>query len=639
MRKRAFISTLMLLAGTAPAASAADLETVVVTATRSAQPAALTGESISVITADELQRQQISFVNDALSQVPGLTSVRNGGVGQNATIGVRGAPAGQTLVLIDGVRINDASSTDGQALLGDLLANNIDRIEILRGPQSTLYGSDAMGGVVNVLTRRGGDAPVSGTALAEGGSFDTFHANAAVNGTVDGIEYGGAVNSYATNSVSAADARNGNSEADGSHNFGATGNVRVPVNDWMSVDLRAYYAHARGSFDGYPPPSYTFQDTHEFNRNTLFAGYAGLNITALDGRLHNRLGFMGSSSNRENFDPTMGPANNYFGKGSAARFEYQGVFDLDADNQIVFGAESERTTFKTQSVFDFPPVPTLGARRITSGYGQWQTTLFDQLTLTGGVRYDGDSEFGGHTSLKFAGAWQLPDGATVLHANYGDGFKAPTLYEMYSQYSNPLHALAPETARGWEVGAARQFLDGDLSASLTWFSRHTHNQIDFVSPPCYTAPAPAICAVRPFGYYENLVETRARGIEAEVVAQLPWDVAAHVNYTFLDTRDEGTLAPLARRPAHSGNAGLVWTPMPGATLGTEIAYIGPRFDSPAKGGHLPGYALVNVFGEYPVAAHLTLFGRIENLFDRHYEPVLGYGAAGRAAYAGLRVAF
>jgi vitamin B12 transporter len=189
------------------------------------------------------------------------------------------------------------------------------------------------------------------------------------------------------------------------------------------------------------------------------------------------------------------------------------------------------------------------------------------------------------------------------------------------------------------VGAARQFLDGDLSASLTWFSRHTHNQIDFVSPPCYIAPAPAICAVRRFGYYENLVETRARGIEAEVVAQLPWDVAAHVNYTFLDTRDAGTLAPLARRPAHSGNAGLVWTPMPGATLGTEIAYIGPRFDSPAKGGHLPGTALINVFGEYPVAEHLTLFGRIENLFDRHYEPVLGYGAAGRAAYAGLRVAF
>ncbi|MBN9570675.1 MAG: TonB-dependent receptor, partial [Alphaproteobacteria bacterium] len=441
MRKRAFISTLMLLAGTAPAASAADLETVVVTATRSAQPAALTGESISVITADTLQRQQISFVNDALSQVPGLTSVRNGGVGQNATIGVRGAPAGQTLVLIDGVRINDASSTDGQALLAE----------------------------VGQRTRRGGDAPVSGTALAEGGSFDTFHANAAVNGTVDGIEYGGAVNSYATNSVSAADARNGNSEADGYHNFGATGNVRVPVNDWASVDLRAYYARARGSFDGYPPPSYTFQDTHEFNRNTLFAGYAGLNITALDGRLHNRLGFMGSSSNRENFDPTMGPANNYFGKGSAARFEYQGVFDLNANNQIVFGAESEYTTFKTQSVFDFPPVPTLGARRITSGYGQWQTTLFEQLTLTGGIRYDGDSEFGGHTSLKFAGAWQLPDGATVLHANYGDGFKAPTLYEMYSQYSNPLHALAPETARGWEVGAARQFMDGDLSASLTWF--------------------------------------------------------------------------------------------------------------------------------------------------------------------------
>lgn len=647
MRKLLF-SIILCLPFTATQPAFADdstLESVVVTATRTPQPADKTAESITVITAEQIQTQQTDFLTDILDQTPGISLVRNGGAGQNATIGIRGAPAGQTLVLFDGVRINDPSSTDGEALLGDVLANNIDRIEILRGPQSTLYGSDAMGGVVNILTKRGGDAPFALDAMAEGGSFDTLHANVAAHGTAGDVDYGAAANYFISNEISAADARNGNTEKDGTQNAGATANIRWHVSDILSVDLRGYYSHARTSFDGFPPPNFSLTDDPEFGDDALLAGYAGVNLDLLDNRFHNRFALIGSRSDRTDFGTfdfftgAFSPDQNFFGKGSVARFEYQGIFDIDSANQLSFGAESERTTFSTQSVFDFPPMPTSGGRRLSSGYGQYQTTLFNQLTLTGGVRYDHDSEFGGHTSLKAAAAWTPNDGDTVLHANYGDGFKAPTLYELFSQYSNPFHDLAPESAHGWEVGGEQRLLDGRLDGSVTYFDRRTHNQIDFVSPDCFTPPTPPICKIRPFGYYENIDRSDAKGVELALTAHVTDTLSANADYTWLAPVDLSTGTDLARRARNSASGSLVWAPLPGASLGTSVTYTGSRFDSPGEFNRLPGYTLVNIFGTYPVMDRLSLFARVENLFDEKYEPVLGYGAPGRAAYGGVRVDF
>ncbi len=190
-----------------PAAALAQNEAIIVTATRTPQPAAKTGASVSVITGQDLQFKQIEVLSDALGQEPGLTAVRTGGVGQPTSIGVRGAPGGQTLVLIDGIRLGDPSATDGGAIIADLMANNIDRIEVLRGPQSTLYGSSAMGGVVNILSRAGGPTPFSLSAEAQGGSFGTYRLNAAARGTVDLVDYGAALNFSGSNAVSAADPR------------------------------------------------------------------------------------------------------------------------------------------------------------------------------------------------------------------------------------------------------------------------------------------------------------------------------------------------------------------------------------------------------------------------------------------------
>lgn len=198
-------AALSVLLVSSAAASADEVETVVITATRTEQPAEKTGASLSLITAEDLKTQQTVVLSDILKEVPSLIINRTGGVGQVTTVSIRGAEQGQTVTLIDGIRINDPSDGSEGAIYGDVLANNISRVEILRGPQSTLYGSDAIGGVVNIISKRGGGAPFALDASAEGGSFGTFHANVAANGTTDAVEYGAALNYYTTTGVSAAD--------------------------------------------------------------------------------------------------------------------------------------------------------------------------------------------------------------------------------------------------------------------------------------------------------------------------------------------------------------------------------------------------------------------------------------------------
>jgi vitamin B12 transporter len=632
MHKSILLSSAALFAVFAPGlATAGAPETVVVTATRTPQPLEVTGTSMSVITAEDIETQQVDIVSDVLLQTPGLTVVRNGGPGQPTNVLMRGAEGGQTLVLVDGVRINDPSATTGYAILGDVLANGIDRIEVLRGPQSTLYGSDAIGGVVSIFTTRGGGGPLALRTRAEGGSFGTYRFNAAANGTDGAVEYGATANYYGTDGVSAADARNGNREADGYRHFGVTGNLRWHVTDAVSADARLYYTTARDSFDGYPPPAYAFQDTHEYGKNALLAAYAGVNVSLLDGRFSNRFAVLRTDSDRKSFDPASTPAEDFFANGFATRFEYQGVFEADQANELVFGAETETRMLSTHSIYDPTILPTKGSDRINGFYAQWQTKPLEGLTLTGGARHDDDREFGGHNSVKIAAAWQALS-ATTLRANYGDGFKAPSLYELFSQYSNPVEALKPETARGWEAGIDQGF--GDVRASLTYFKRRTKNQIDFFS--CWGVTS-AACSLRAAegGYYYNVGRSRATGVEAAISARLSDRLEISANYTNLSDFDLATGLQLARRPHDSASAVATWRPGPDLTLGIGADYSGKRFDDPYQITALSATTHVKLFASFKLGEHLEFFGRLENLFDDRAEPVAGYGAVGRACYAGL----
>jgi vitamin B12 transporter len=627
-------------------AAADDLpETIVVTATRTPQPAEKTGQSVSVISNAELDLQQTISVADVLQETPGLTVVRPGGLGQSATtISIRGAEAGQTLVLIDGVRINDPSTVDNEPILGDLLVNNIDRIEVLRGPQSTLYGSDAIGGVVSIFTRRGADEPFALRASAEGGSLDTYRLNAAANGSTEDIEYGAAANFLHSNGISAADSRNGNPETDGYTNVGLTENIRWHLSDTISVDLRSYFTNARIDFDDnfafVPPATFRVADSGAYGRNTLAVGYAGLNVDLLNGLFGNRVALIGTDAHRAYYDSAFDTVHkNSSDSGNTGRFEYQGVLQLLPIDQMTFGAEYQSIDFTGRTFGSFGGGVDNGNSHVTSFYAQNMLTLFDQLTLIAGLRHDEDAEFGGHNSVKVAAAWQVPSTGTVLRANYGDGFKAPTLFEQFSEFSNPFHALLPEVAHGWEAGVDQPLFNGMLVLHATYFERRTNDQIDFFTPDCFTNPPPEVCNTRPFGYYDNIDRTRARGFEFEGSARVLDSLKIDAAFTDMTATDLTTGLDLARRPHLTAGATATWTPSIDWSVGATVIYVGRRFDSAGEVNPLASDTVVNVFGSYRLSESLELYARAENLFDARYEPVFGYGAPGRAFYGGVRVSY
>jgi vitamin B12 transporter len=643
MRLRFFLTWFFALAAI-PALSdeVGNTETVVVTATKAAEPRELTGTSISVLTAEDLANQQFVAVSDALANVPGVQVVRSGAIGQPTSILLRGAEAGQTLVLIDGVRINDPTAVDQSAILGDVLVNNVDRIEVLRGPQSTLYGSDTIGGVVNILTRRGGESPFAFSGQAEGGSFDTYRLNAAANGSADGVDYGASLNFTHTNGISAADARYGNTETDGYTNGGLTADVRIHIDQNASVDLRTYDILARDDFDNNfvslaVPPYFRVADSPAYGNDELFANYAGVNFGLFDGELQNRLAVTGLASKRVTF-PAPGADDDFTARGNVERFEYQGILAPFPDNQVIFGAEYQRAHLNTHSIFDLSLLPTIGDDGIAGYYAQWQSTLWRLLTLTGGLRYDRDDEFGGHLSGKVAGALALNDGDTVLRANYGNGFKAPSLYELYSEYSNPVAALKPEIAQGYEAGIDRFFFSRSLRAAFTLFQRDTQDQIDFFE--CFGPTSPACDQrYRVGGYYYNIGRSRARGLETEVALTFSDTLSGGVSYTNLTAIDLATGNDLARVPHATADAHLTWQVTTQFSLGGGIGYVGRRFDDSGNSVLLSSNTLVNLYASFALTDALQLYGRVENAFDIHYEPVYGYGAAGRAVFAGIRATY
>ena len=628
------------IAVAAPDPSTASVNQVIVTATRHEQPLERVAVDATVIEASAVRSSQKTAVSDLLATTAGVAVSRNGGLGTTTSLRIRGAEADHTVVLIDGVKLNDPSSTGGGYNFANLLNSEVSRIEVLRGSQSTLWGSQAIGGVVNIVSSLP-QGPLAFHASAEGGSRDTLDFSARAEAGSDRFSWRLGGNYLTTDGVSAFDENLGGREDDGFRSVGWNARGALQLTDAICAELRSNWSKGTADFDGFlATPPFSFGDSREYGYTEELVSYAGLNVAALGNRLHNRIGFAYTDTDHENYDPTSTVPVTFDSSGRNRRWEYQGTLQVTDAIQSVFGLESERSELRTASpsIFNPRPVPLDRSVRIDSVYFQAQVSPVEAMTLSAGVRHDDHDTFGGNTTAQTGVAWAVTD-STLLCANYGEGFKAPTLFQLFSEYGNT--DLQPESAKSWDAGVEQRLLGGAVTASAVYFERDTDNMIDFVS--CF-AVASARCSVQPDGYYDNIQKATADGVELSVNADIGERLNVSSNFTSLRSENAARGSAnfgrmLARRPRETANVEATYRWPLGLQTTLAAQRVGHSFENPSNTLRLHAYTLVELRASFAVSDKLEVYGRIENLFDEDYETILSYGTTGRGAFIGARQTF
>lgn len=594
-------------------------DAITVLATGSEMRADWSGQPVTVIGSAAIDVIQGGDLTRVLERAPGVTFTRNGGPGAQAALFMRGAASQQLLVLLDGVRMTDPSAPSGGTDLGNFDAMTIGKVELLRGSNSVIWGSDALGGVLALTSRE-----VNGLqASAEGGSHGTFDGQASA-----GIARGGyAVNltgGYTTtDGVSAAAS---GTEPDGFRQWRVAGNARVDLLPGLSLVATGRYARGHLDIDGYNA-AFQFTDTPEYQITRQASGRAGLRYRSA--ALDLDAGFAMYDTRRSYWDPSQAAPFNfeYAYAGRSERADLTGRWRLPHDLALDFGADSEWTRYS--GTYDAEQHARLSSAHAMLG---WYTS---RATLAAGLRVDDHSRFGSRVTFGANGTYALTD-SLRLRASYGEGFKAPTLFQLLSNYGNA--ALRPETSESFDAGL--EWGTDRARLSLTAFRRDTHALIDYVS--CFGMTT-GICTNRPFGTYDNVGRARAQGIEAELELRPSDGLTLQAAYTYVEATDRTPGAftegnDLSRRPRNALTLSADWTtPLAGLKLGGEVRMVSDSYDDAWSTVRLDGYALATLRASVPVGEHLELFGRVENLFDAKYQVAAGYGTYGRAAYAGVRV--
>ena len=624
------------------------IDEVVVVANRAPEPLSKVGNSVTVLNDLDIKAAQFTSVSDLLAQTPGLSVSRTGGVGQPTSVFIRGAESDQTMVVIDGVQLNDPSTTAGGFDFENLLTGNISRIEILRGAQSTLYGSQAMGGVINITTADP-TTPAGGGLAVEGGSHNTGYTAGNIGGKQGDLMWRISGDFNSTSGIPAFDEKFGGTRLCESKIEGGSGQVRYDITPDLQLDLRGYYVKARTDFDGYDTPHsdppFSFGNDREFGESDQVLGYGGLTLRSPDRTLTNRIAYQYTSTNTRQYDPDA-PLNYYspstetfFGIGRNERVEYQGTWEIAPRYQLVYGAQHERSSIDTDTpAYDSDgPAPVENDATIDSGYAHLQGEVVPGLTLTAGERYDRHNEFGGHTAGAVAAAWDLNDGQSILRTSFSQGFKAPSLYQLYSPYGTS--TLRPEAAETWDASVEQHAWNGRLMLSATYFQRYSRDLIEF-----FDCPSAADCPNKFLGYYANIARAATHGVELQAAANPLDELTLTANYTLTDTEDKSPGSPtfgneLPRRPKDAANLSATyrWT----APLSTTVAarYAGPSYDDSFNETKLGGFVLVDLRVSYALKERLEVYGRVENATGKHYETAYQYGQLGRVAYADVRVTF
>jgi len=590
----------------AQAASAEETsnDTIIVEGSRLNQTATEIGSSVSIITAEDIDKLGFDFALDAIAAAPGVTINANGAFGGVASVRIRGAASEQTLVLVDGVPVNDPSAPGGGFNFARFDTENIERIEVLKGPQSTLWGTDAIGGVVSITTKRP-EKGLGGAIFGEYGSFNTFRGGAAIEGGNEGSDFRLAVVHTSSDGISKADEDNGNTQDDAYEALTLSAKGGLDLNDNLRLSANVLWTDAEAEFDSFVFGAQgNVGDGDNLSETEELSANVSLTASLFDDRLDNLLLFGYSDIERVNSGADAFPLD--IG-GDRMLYRYQGTFTLNESNTLAFGAEREETSVDDDDIY------------INGFFALYEFKPLKQITLTGGVRIDDHETFGTETTGRAAVAYN-PTPNLTLRASWGQGFKAPTLFQLSGGgFAAPNPDLQPETSEAFDAGIDWRSSDGAANVSVTIFDTAIEDLIRFA-----------------FTGYFNEPEVDTRGIEVSGGLQITESLKASISYAYLDAKD-GDGNTLSQLPEHSGDFTLSYDPEGPFSGAILVRYNGDELNT--DGSTLDSWTRVDLAASYDVNDHIEVFGRIENVFDEAYQQILGYGTPDLSGYAGIRLRY
>ena len=591
---------------------------VVLSAGLSATPRSQTGSSVTVITSEDIQRRGARTLTEVLRTVPGLDVTPRGGPGQLTTIFTRGTDGKHTKVLLDGVPLNDPSSPSKAFDPSNLLLDNVERVEVLRGPQSSVYGSEAIGGVINIVTKRG-SGPGSLTSTFEGGSFGTFRHSTSLSGGTDRYWYSLSGSWFQNDGFSAAAV---GTERDGYENGTLSGRLGFQITDDFDLDTTWRYIDSDVDIDGFPPPAFTLGDTNSNIDNEQFFVRTQARLLQLDGRLEHKAGFSFASYKRNDSHAT-GFFEQAFFEGDTHQFDFQSsLLLIDEDtykHRITAGAVHQRETLLQDVSNLFGSFGPNAAQFSTGFFVENKFDVSDFWFTTVGYRHDDFSRAGQADTYRIASRLLLSENGPAVHGAIGTSFRNPSLGENAAGFGfNP--NLLPEESFGWEIGAEQKLFDDRVTIDATYFRNDLDNLITFPSP---------------FFVATNVARAFTGGLELSGQFELDEDTFFTASYTNTKTRDDSTGLPLLRRPRHKFNLGLSQFVMKQqGQVSLNYRFVGERDDF---GGTLNDYGVLDAAAWWQISEDVRVFGRVDNLTDTKYQDVLGFQTARISAYAGVTI--
>jgi vitamin B12 transporter len=642
-------------------ATSEQLGEITVTADRVEEPVNSTGSDVTVIPGSEVEKWGANGITQALQEVVGVNVVPTGGPNTVTSVYVRGADPSQVLVMIDGIPIGNVAGTDGSLDFSNLSAVDIDRIDIVRGPQSSLYGSDAMGGVINIITKKAKQGEKHTTLTLQGGSYGSIQGTATTSGSTGNWAYSlGATDVYSegfptygyrinrplflSDGVtplpplpSIMPANKGGANGSFTYTFGPNASVDFGF-DVFENNLQYSNPYATAPGDVFSP----------YNSSTTWIANGYVRANATTGILTNHLTVFGNQTDMAagttegcfNAEFTAFNCNNYY-RGTRFGAEYQGQLAFGPYGSLIFGARNMTETAgssQSPNPGDGSFVPADAEQTTNSIYAQYNLPLLSRLDVTFGGRVDAIEDGQTFVTGRATAAYHIDETGTKLRAAFGNGAKAPTLYQRFSQYG--ASDLLSQSNVGGEVGIDQKLFNDRLTLSATAYDSFYRNLIAFGTVSSCTLTQDALG-----GCYYNIGTAQTRGVELTADATIVPDVLhARGGYTYNLAVDTQNHINEYRVPLNSGYISIVYTGIPKLEIEPRLLLVGPALDEnffvvPSTNVVLAGYARLDCIVNYKINDTFTAFVRGENLTDTRYETVYNYSTPGALVYAGLTAKF